>query len=115
MNLFALTRRLIDIPSVTGDEKDVGEFLSLHLEGLGYRVERQEVAKDRFNVIATTGASPRVVFSTHMDTVPPHIISSEDEERIYGRGACDAKGIIAAQVTAAERLRAGGVNEIALL
>src|SRR5882724_4894849 len=115
MNLFALTRRLIDIPSVTGDEKDVGEFLAWHLESLGYRVERQEVAKDRFNVIATTGASPRLVFSTHMDTVPSHIISSEDEERIYGRGACDAKGIIAAQVSAAERLRAEGVNEIALL
>ena len=115
MNLFELTRKLIDIPSVTGDEKDVGEFLAFHLEGLGYRVERQEVAKDRFNVIATIGASPRVVFSTHMDTVPPYIISSEDEERIYGRGACDAKGIIAAQVTAAERLRAEGVNEIALL
>ena len=115
MNLFELTRKLIDIPSVTGDEKDVGAFLALHLESLGYRVERQEVAEDRFNVIATTGVSPRVVFSTHMDTVPPHIVSSEDEKRIYGRGACDAKGIIAAQVTAAERLRAEGVNEIALL
>ena len=115
MNLFELTRKLIDIPSVTGDEKDVGAFLALHLESLGYRVERQEVAEDRFNVIATTGASPRVVFSTHMDTVPPHIASSEDEERIYGRGACDAKGIISAQINAAERLRAEGVNEIGLL
>ena len=115
MNLFELTRKLIDIPSVTGDEKAVGEFLASHLEGLGYQVEMQEVAEDRFNVIATTGASPRVVFSTHMDTVPPHIVSSEDEERIYGRGACDAKGIIAAQITAAERLRAEGINSIGLL
>jgi len=115
MNLFELTRKLIDIPSVTGDEKSVGEFLASHLEDLEYEVEMQEVAEDRFNVIATTDASPRVVFSTHMDTVPPHIVSSEDEERIYGRGACDAKGIIAAQITAAERLRSEGVNEIGLL
>jgi len=115
MNLFALTRKLIDIPSVTGDEQAVGEFLRSHLEGLGYQVEMQEVAEERFNVIATTSAWPRVVFSTHMDTVPPHILSSEDEERIYGRGACDAKGIIASQIQAAERLRANGVNEVGLL
>jgi acetylornithine deacetylase len=115
MNLFELTRTLIDIPSVTGDEKGVGMFLASYLEELGYQVETQDVTADRFNVIATTGASPRVVFSTHMDTVPPHIISSEDEERIYGRGACDAKGIIAAQIHAAERLRADGINETGLL
>jgi acetylornithine deacetylase len=115
MNQFELTRRLIDIPSVTGDEKDVGVFLASYLKELGYQVQTQEVAVDRFNVIATTEAAPRVVFSTHMDTVPPHIASSEDEVRIYGRGACDAKGIIAAQISAAERLRAEGVNEVGLL
>src|SRR6058998_1597240 len=95
MNLFELTRKLIDIPSVTGEEKQLGLFLKSQLEDLGYVVEMQEVENDRFNVIATTGAWPRVVLSTHMDTVPPHIVSSEDEERIFGRGACDAKGIIA--------------------
>ena len=115
MKLVELVRELIDIPSVTGDEGRVGEYLAGHLERLGYRVERQEVAQDRFNVIATTGQSPRVVFSTHMDTVPPFIASSEDEEFVYGRGSCDAKGIIAAQIFAAERLRAAGVNDIALL
>lgn len=115
MDLFELTKKLIDIPSVTGDEKVVGEFLSAHLESLGYKIERQEVEKDRFNVFATTGAAPRVVLSTHMDTVPPHIASSENEESIFGRGACDAKGIIAAQITAAECLRAEGVNDIGLL
>ena len=115
MNLFALTRNLIDIPSVTGDEKAVGEFLGSHLKSLDYKVEMQEVAEDRFNVIATTDTSPRIVFSTHMDTVPPHILSSEDEQRIYGRGACDAKGIIAAQINAAERLRTEGMNSIGLL
>lgn len=115
MNVFELTRKLIDIPSVTGDEVNVGKFLADYLESLGYQVERQLVADDRFNVLATTRHKPRVVLSTHMDTVPPHIESSEDEEKIYGRGACDAKGIIAAQIVAAERLRAEGVHEVGLL
>ena len=115
MNVFDLTRKLIDISSVTGDEANVGEFLADYLVSLGYQVERQLVADGRFNVIATTRDKPRVVLSTHMDTVPPYIKASEDEEKIYGRGACDAKGIIAAQIVAAERLRAEGVNEIGLL
>jgi acetylornithine deacetylase len=115
MTLFDLTRKLIDIPSVTGDELAVGQYLSSYLEQLGYRVERQEVAPDRFNVIATTKAPPRIVLSTHMDTVPPFMGSSEDEEFIYGRGSCDAKGIIAAQIFAAEQLRAEGVNELGML
>lgn len=115
MNLFELTRKLIDIPSVTGDEKAVGEFLKVHLEALGYQVEMQEVDARRFNVIATTGKPPRVVFSTHMDTVPPFIRSHEDEGHIYGRGSCDAKGIIAAQIMAAEQLRSEGVDQIGLL
>ena len=107
--------QMIDIPSVSGDEKAVGVFLASHLESLGYQVEMQEVAADRFNVIATTATAPRIVFSTHMDTVPPHILSSEDDQRIHGRGSCDAKGIIAAQISAAERLRAEGINAIGLL
>ncbi|HXQ69009.1 MAG TPA: M20/M25/M40 family metallo-hydrolase [Pyrinomonadaceae bacterium] len=115
MNPFVLTRQLIDIPSLTGDEKSVGEFLATHLASLGYQVERQEVASDRFNVIATTGESPRIVFSTHIDTVPPFIASSEDGEYIYGRGSCDAKGIIAAQIFAAEQLRQNGMNGVGLL
>ena len=115
MALFDLTRQLIDIPSVTGEELAVGHYLTSYLEQLGYRVERQEVAQDRFNVIATTQAPPRIVFSTHMDTVPPFIVSSEDDEYIHGRGSCDAKGIIAAQIFAAERLRTNGVNDLGLL
>ncbi|HKG61654.1 MAG TPA: M20/M25/M40 family metallo-hydrolase [Pyrinomonadaceae bacterium] len=115
MDVFELTRALIDIPSVTGEELAVGRFVSNYLQQLGYGVERQDAATDRFNVIATTKVPPRVVFSTHMDTVPPFIASSEDEEFIYGRGSCDAKGIMAAQIFAAQRLRAEGVNDVGLL
>jgi acetylornithine deacetylase len=115
MNPFTLTRQLIDIPSLTGDESAVGEFLGAYLTSLGYHVERQLVATERFNVIATTGESPQLVFSTHMDTVPPFIESRDDGEYIYGRGSCDAKGIIAAQIFAAEKLRQSGVNNLGLL
>src|SRR3712207_5807305 len=115
MTLFGLTRTLMDIPSVSGEEGEVGRFLASYLEGLGYSVELQEVEPGRANVLARTGARPRVVLSTHMDTVPPFIASSEDGEYIRGRGACDAKGIMAAQLTAAARLRAEGVEEVGLL
>ncbi|MBD0373102.1 MAG: M20/M25/M40 family metallo-hydrolase [Pyrinomonadaceae bacterium] len=116
VNIFKLTRELVDIPSLTSDEREVGLFLASYLDELGYRVELQELEEGRSNVIATTAdAAPRVMLSTHMDTVPPHIPSSEDAQFIYGRGSCDAKGIIAAQVAAAERLRAEGINELGLL
>ncbi|MBV8856610.1 MAG: M20/M25/M40 family metallo-hydrolase [Acidobacteria bacterium] len=115
MNLFELTRTLMDIPSVSGEEGEVGRFLASYLEGLGYRVELQEVEPGRSNVLARTGARPRVVLSTHMDTVPPFIPSHEDATHIRGRGACDAKGIIAAQLTAAARLREEGLEEFGLL
>jgi acetylornithine deacetylase len=116
MDLFALTRKLVDIPSITGEEKEIGLFLADHLDHLGYEVELQAIAEGRSNVIAhQPKAPPRIVLSTHMDTVPPFIASREDAARIYGRGACDAKGIIAAQITAVERLRAEGVRDVGLL
>jgi acetylornithine deacetylase len=115
MNLFSLTRKLIDIPSLTGLESAVGNFLVSYLEDLGYNVEKQEAATERFNVLATTEELPHILFSTHMDTVPPFVSSDEDDEYIYGRGSCDAKGIIAAQILAAENLRARGMNNIGLL
>jgi acetylornithine deacetylase len=106
MDLVALTRRLVDIESISGNERGVGEFLFEYLTGLGYSTSKMEVTPDRFNVYATIpGCKPTVVFSTHLDTVPPFIPSSEDGENIYGRGSCDAKGIIAAQIAGAERLR----------
>ena len=106
MDLLSLTRRLVDIESISGNERAVGEFLLAHLSSLGYAATRMEVSPERFNVYAVVpGRKPDVVFSTHMDTVPPFIPSSEDSDHIYGRGSCDAKGIIAAQIAASERLR----------
>jgi len=104
---IAFTRQLIDIESISGNEANVAGFLEKALRGLGYKVQRFECAPDRFDVYALPNgvSSPDVVFSTHMDTVPPFITSSEDAENIYGRGACDAKGIISTQIAAVERLR----------
>jgi acetylornithine deacetylase len=115
MNLFELTKQLMSIASTSGDEEAVGFFLRDHLESLGWRVELQAVSKNQNNVIATLNATPRVWLSTHMDTVPPYIPPTEDDAKIYGRGSCDAKGIIAAQITAAEQLRKDGINDIGLL
>lgn len=115
MDLIELTRQLIDIPSVTGEEKEVGCFLGSYLKSLGYHVEAQEMSEGRANIIATTDHPPHVVLSTHMDTVPPHMFAREDDGYIYGRGACDAKGIIAAQIVAAEKLRGMGIKEVGLL
>jgi acetylornithine deacetylase len=115
---IALTRQLVDIDSTTYHEGRAGTFLAEYLERLGYVVERQPVtqpdpsltpgsgAEERFNLYACVpGMRPVVVFSTHIDTVPPFFPSTEDQEFVYGRGSCDAKGIVAAQVAAAERLR----------
>lgn len=114
MNLFELTKSLMNIPSVSGDEEAVGFFLHDHLQSLGWTVEMQPVSDNQNNVIAYLN-KPRVFLSTHIDTVPPFIEASEDDEKIYGRGACDAKGIIAAQITAAEQLRKEGIDDIGLL
>jgi len=119
MNLFPLTRALIDIDSTTGREREIGEFLFRHLEDLvgrfdGGAVERMPVEGDRFNVFAAWG-EPIVVLSTHMDTVPPFFPSSEDDEFIHGRGACDTKGGIAAMLQAARELLEEGVRGFGLL
>lgn len=113
-----MTRALVDIESITGRERAVAEFLHASLQELAKRtggtVERMEVSPERFNVLATWG-KPAVTLSTHMDTVPPFITSREDEEFVWGRGACDAKGIIAAMIAAAEKLLADGARNFALL
>jgi acetylornithine deacetylase len=115
---IALTRQLVDIESVTYNEGAVGEFLDAFLRERGFAVERTAVSQPpnsrytgpRFNLYAGNGERPDVVLSTHMDTVPPFYPSSEDDLFLYGRGTCDAKGIIAAQVAAGERLREAGVR-----
>src|SRR6202030_3530542 len=118
MNLFELTRALVDIESITGNEERVGEFLFDHLTPLASRygghAERMEVEPRRFNVMAEWG-KPSVTLSTHMDTVPPFFASRQDDEFIWGRAACDTKGIIAAMITAAEKLLEHGGTNLGLL
>jgi acetylornithine deacetylase len=111
MDAITLTRQLIDIESISGNEAAVGNYLYGELCRVGYQTRRIPVQDDRFNIYATSPEEPYpvVVFSTHMDTVPPFIPSSEDAAHIYGRGSCDAKGIIAAQIAASERLRQRGI------
>ena len=115
VDVVALTRALVDIDSTTGREAATGRLLARVLEARGYQVTRQKVADDRFNVFATLGPTPRVVLSTHYDCVPPFYPSQLEAGVIVGRGACDAKGILAAQVAAAERLRQRGETRVGLL
>ena len=123
IDAIELTRKLVGIPSTTYHEHDAGLFLEQILIGEGWTVERMPVPKppagtpgaegggERFNVYAyAAGVTAEIVLSTHMDTVPPYVPLREDEEFLYGRGTCDAKGIIAAMVAAAERLRDSGVK-----
>src|SRR5690242_12640494 len=107
MNVVSFTRQLVDIESITGNEGPVGDFLERELRALGFAAHKMPVEGTRCNVFATSVEQPKpaIVFSTHMDTVPPFIPSREDANCVYGRGSCDAKGIIAIQVAAAEQLR----------
>ena len=114
-DVYALARQLIDIPSISGEESGIARFLADYLAALGYRVALADAAPGRPNLLATTGATARVVLCTHLDTVPPFIGSHDDGEFVAGRGACDSKGILAAQIVAAERLRADGFAEVGLL
>src|SRR5450631_992695 len=118
MNVFELTRALVDIESITENEERVGNALFAHLEELatrhGGQVERIPVEPNRFNVLAWWG-DPVITLSTHMDTVPPFFPSREDDEFIWGRAACDTKGIIASMLKAAEALLAQGHRNLGLL
>jgi acetylornithine deacetylase len=117
-DLYALTRALVDIDSVTPNEKAVGEFVYARLDSLARRfrgaVERMPVEADRFNVFLRFD-DPVVTLSTHLDTVPPFIPSREDDDNIWGRGACDVKGIIASMIHAVEALLEAGERRVALL
>jgi len=116
---ICLTRELCEIESTTYNEGRVGDFLAEYLGARGWAVEKTAVPQPaesvgvgkRWNVYAgIEGQTPDVVFSTHMDTVPPYIPFNEDADFMDGRGVSDAKGIIAAQVAAAEALRKEGVR-----
>src|SRR6267154_3675510 len=118
MNAFELTRALVDIESTTNHEKNVGNYLFTHLSALTARykggIERIPAEPNRDNIFAYWG-EPVVTFSTHMDTVPPFFGSREDGAFMWGRGSCDAKGMIASMIAAAEKLLAAGTPNIGLL
>ena len=118
MDVVALTRALIDIESITDNEEHVGEYLFEYLRDLASRtggeVEKMEVVPRRFNVFAYWG-EPRVTLSTHIDTVPPFFPSREDDTDVWGRGACDTKGIISSMIKAAESVLEAGVRNFGML
>ena len=114
MDPVALTRALVDLDSTTGREGEVGRWLADHLRDLGFSVTTQPVDDLRFNILATVGR-PQVVFSTHFDCVPPFFPSRIEGDRLYGRGSCDAKGILAAQIAAADAFRREGETRVGLL
>ena len=112
---LALARTLVDVDSTTGQEGALGAWLVRYLRDLGYQVEEQPVSDGRFNVYAHQEETPVLVFSTHFDCVPPFFPSREERGLLFGRGSSDAKGILAAQVAAVGRLRAGGERRTAML
>src|SRR5262249_4415480 len=108
VNTFELTKQLMSIPSVSGTEGKVGEFLVSHLGSLGYRVERQTVPPARSTVTAFAGGTPGFLRAPPTNRYPPVLPIREDDAYLYGRGACDTKGIIAAMLEAGARLRRDG-------
>ena len=114
MDPLELTRALVALETPTGSERPAIDFLDGLLRRAGYRTLRQPVTPGRDNLYAYR-ETPELVFSTHVDTVPPHLPVVEDERAIRGRGTCDAKGLAAAMVAAAERLARAGERCIGLL
>lgn len=108
-------KQLVEIPSPTGAEGTIAEFLEHLLAGEGWKVQRQRVDDERFNLMASLADNPSVLFCTHLDTVLPHIPFSYSKGIIRGRGACDAKGSLASMVVAARALRAKGLRGLGFL
>jgi len=113
-DVVSLAAELLAIPSLSGGESAIVDHVSRWLVARDWNVTIQEVSKGRGNVWASRSGGG-VTFSTHLDTVPPHIAPRLESDRLYGRGACDAKGIAAAMLAAAERLVKSGENRIDLL
>jgi acetylornithine deacetylase len=114
MDALELTRALVSLETPTGSEAAATDFLDDTLRRAGYRTVRQRVTAGRDNLYAYR-EPPALVFSTHLDTVPPYVPLTEDTDSIHGRGSCDAKGLAAAMIAAAERLAARGERRIGLL
>lgn len=110
-----LLQQLTEIPSPSGDEARLGTFLAGHLERIGLQVQRQAVGERRFNLVATTQKAPTVLLCTHMDTVEPFLPFRREANRFFGRGVCDAKGILVSMVSAAEQLLQNEVLNFGLL
>ena len=114
--MFELTKKLISIPSVTGEEGEIGKYVGDYLEKMALAVTFKEVEKDRFNIYAhLPNHTPRILFNTHLDTVPPAYGPEEDEHNIYGRGACDTHGVLAAQLEAILKLIESGFKDVGIL
>ena len=114
MDTFELIRRLINIESISGNEKALVDFLANYLESMGFKIELQEAEPNRPNLFAKRG-EPDVVLSTHTDTVPPYVELREDDQFIYGRGACDTKGLMTSMIKATEKLIEEGVTDFGML
>ena len=113
--LFDLLKSLMSIPSLTGDEKPLAEFVESYFTERNFKVQRQSVNNDRFNLFARQGERTKLILCTHLDTVSPHIAYREDDEIIYGRGACDAKGAMAAMIETALTWYEQGGDQVGLL
>ena len=113
-DVVALAAELLAIQSTSGAEAGAVDFVSRWLVARGWNVELQEVAPGRANVWASRSGQG-VTLSTHLDTVPPYVSPRLDGNRLYGRGACDAKGIAAAMMAAAEQLAEEGEHRVDLL
>lgn len=115
MDVVSLAHRFISIPSLTGEEASMAEALEQILAPMGFDVQLHAVTPDRFNVLATLQSSPRVLLNSHIDTVPPYFPARDEGDWLYGRGACDTKGILAAMIGSAAQLISEGIDDFGLL
>lgn len=114
-NVEELLRQLMNIPSISGEESQVCQFVFDLLKKKGFETKKYPVSDKRFNIVGKINKNPKVYFQAHLDTVPPHIRLKEDNEFIYGRGACDTKGSAAAMITAGILAKNKGINNFGLI